>query len=70
MSGTVKFFNEPKINWFEDTCSHDIFGCQGSMCISNNDDTWYKEVFNSREEAEEFLFKFQDMIELAFPKES
>lgn len=68
MSRIVKFFDQSEVDWFEDTCCHHIYGCQGFVCIQNNDDTWYKEIFYSRKQAEEFAAKFQEMIELAFPQ--
>lgn len=66
----AEFIDEPKPDEYRNNCLHDILAYKNSILLYNNDDCFYTEEFKTREEAEEFLFKFQDMIELAFPKES
>jgi hypothetical protein len=49
---------------------HEAWISKGNICLCNEEDGFYIQTFQNREELEEFITELQQLAEEAWPKQS
>ena len=48
-------------------CEHVVFSTKDTVELCNNDDSFYVQIFETRQECERFITKFRTEMNKAFP---